>query len=69
MLIHAEQPVNWDADLQASFTLPNNALRIEAQARIAWHDKDGNLGIRFLKIAQRQRRTLELWLAQQFLAN
>ena len=69
MLVRAEQSINWDADLQVSFTLPNNASLIKAQARIAWHDKDGNLGIRFLKMAPRQQRMLELWLAQQFLAN
>jgi len=69
MLLHTEQTVECESVFQVSFTLPNIASQIKAQAEVAWHDKDGNLGIRFVKMAARQRRTLELWLAQQFLAN
>jgi PilZ domain len=69
MLIHAEQPVDSSAALQLSFALPGARSELKAQARVAWHDDRGNFGIRFVKIAARQQRTLELWLAQQFLAN
>jgi PilZ domain-containing protein len=69
MLIRSEQAIETDSDFQVSFTLPNNATTLRAQATVAWQDRAGNLGIRFAKIAPRQQRTLELWLAQQFLAN
>ena len=69
MLIHTSQCVDCESELQVSFTLPNTASQIKAQAKIAWQDQDGNLGIHFVKIAQRQQRALELWLAQQFLSN
>lgn len=69
MLLHVEQPVDADASLQLSFKLPGTPSDLKAQARVAWHDDQGNLGIQFVKIAARQQRTLDLWLAQQFLSN
>lgn len=68
MLVQMEQPLDAN-DFQVSFKLPNNTPELKAQATVAWQDKAGNVGVRFVKIAPRQQRTLELWLAQQFLAN
>ena len=69
MLLRVEQSVDADASLQLSFKLPGTPSDLKAQARVAWHDDKGNLGIQFVKIAARQRRMLDLWLAQQFLSN
>lgn len=69
MLLHTAQSIEGDAEFQVSFNLPNSVVELKAQARVAWQDKAGNLGIRFVKITPRQQRTLEVWLAQQFLAN
>jgi PilZ domain len=69
MLIHTEANVDASAELHVAFTLPNNATELRTQARLAWQDKAGNLAIRFVKMASRQQRTLELWLAEQFLEN
>jgi len=69
MLIHTEANVDASADLQVSFTLPNNPAELRTQARIAWQDKAGSLAIRFVKMDPRQQRNLKLWLAQQFLEN
>jgi len=69
MLVHAPQPVDASAALQVSFKLPGTGSELKAQAKVAWHDDGGNFGIRFVKMAIKQERTLELWLAQQFLAN
>ena len=41
----------------------------KARAEIAWQDKRGNVGIRFVKLAPRVQRVLQLWLAQQYFAN
>jgi hypothetical protein len=42
---------------------------LKTKAEIVWQDKRGNMGIRFVKLATRQQRTLQLWLAQQYFAN
>lgn len=55
--------------LQVSFELPGARKGLKAKAEIAWKDRRGNLGIRFVKLAPQQQRTLQLWLAQQYFAN
>jgi PilZ domain len=69
MLIHTDHSIDAEAPLQVSFALPGAGSELKAQAKVAWQDKSGNLGIQFVKMAAKQQRTLELWLAQQFLAN
>jgi CheY-like chemotaxis protein len=69
MQIHTDDSVETAKPLQVSFELPGARSSLKAQAEIAWRDKRGNLGIRFVKIAPRQQRTLQLWLAQQYFAN
>jgi len=55
--------------LQVSFDLPGARSALKAHAEVVWQDKRGNLGVRFLRVARPQQRTLQLWLAQQFLTN
>jgi hypothetical protein len=69
MQIHTSDPVEAAKALQVSFELPGARSGLKARAEIAWQDKRGNLGIRFVKLAPRQQRTLQLWLAQQYFAN
>jgi hypothetical protein len=69
MLIQTEHTVDAAAALQVSFALPGARAALKTQAKVAWQDKGGNLGIQFVKLAPKQQRTLDLWLAQQFLAN
>jgi PilZ domain-containing protein len=69
MQIHTDQPIDAAAALQISCELPGARSGLKARAEIVWQDKQGNMGIRFVKVAQPQQRTLQLWLAQQFLAN
>jgi len=61
--IDALQPV------QVCFDLPGTKSGLKAHAEVVWQDQSGNLGIRFVKVASAQKRTLQLWLAQQFLGN
>jgi len=49
--------------------LPGARSALKASAEIAWQDQRGNLGIRFVKLAPQQQRTLQLWVAQQYFAN
>jgi CheY-like chemotaxis protein len=58
------------SDLQrASFSLPGTDCEVKADVEVAWSDRRGNVGIRFVKIAEQMQNTLRLWLAQQYFAN
>jgi hypothetical protein len=69
MQIHTHESVEATKSMQVSFELPGARSVLKARAEIAWQDKRGNLGIRFVKLARQQQRTLQLWLAQQYFAN
>lgn len=69
MQIRTHDPIATEKPLQVSFQLPGARAGLKARAEIAWQDKRGNMGIRFVKLAQKQQRTLQLWLAQQYFAN
>jgi DNA-binding NarL/FixJ family response regulator len=69
MQIHTHESVEATKSMQVSFELPGARSVLKARAEIAWQDKRGNLGIRFVKLARQQQRTLRLWLAQQYFAN
>jgi len=36
---------------------------------VAWSDKQGNVGVRFVNMTSEMKDTLRLWLAQQYFAN
>jgi len=68
MRIYTDQPLDTDA-LQISCELPGTGSSLDAQAQVVWHDDSGNIGVRFVKVAPQHQKALQLWLAQQFLAN
>ena len=69
MQIHTSDPLETAKSLHVSFELPGARSGLKAKAEIAWQDKRGNMGIRFVKLLPQQQRTLQLWLAQQYFAN
>jgi len=69
MQLHVDTPAEAPKSLEVSFQLPGARAGLKAKAEIVWQDKRGNIGIRFMKLAARQQRTLQLWLAQQYFAN
>ncbi len=69
MQIITDAAIDSAAELQVSFALPGSKSSLKAKAEIVWQDQRGNLGVRFLKVPTTQQRALQLWLAQQFLAN
>jgi len=69
MQIHTKDPVEAAKAMQVSFELPGARSSLKARAEIAWQDQRGNMGVRFVKLARQQQRTLQLWLAQQYFAN
>jgi CheY-like chemotaxis protein len=69
LLVHTGQELNAKSPLQVSFTLPGARSALTIHAQVAWQDKGGNAGIRFTRVAPDSQQMLEVWLAQQFLAN
>jgi CheY-like chemotaxis protein len=67
--VYSDELFETSKPLQVSFELPGSKHAMRAQAQVAWRDGRGNLGIRFLKVAPRLQRVLQLWLAQQYFAN
>jgi hypothetical protein len=49
-----------------NFTLPGTRLAMKFQGEVAWKDKQGNAGIRFVEAAPAIRRELQLWLERQY---
>lgn len=69
MQVRTDAPVEAKKGLRVSFELPGAKFQLKAQAEVAWQDKRGNMGVRFIKLAPRLQKTLQLWLAQQYFAN
>jgi len=69
MQVHTDHFIDADTVMQVSFELPGARAALKAHAEVVWHDKSGNFGMKFTKVARPEQRTLQLWLAQQFLAN
>jgi len=68
MRIYSDQPLDGEA-LEISCELPGSESSLDAQAQVVWHDDSGNIGVRFVKVPSQHQKALQLWLAQQFLAN
>jgi CheY-like chemotaxis protein len=64
--IIADRPLSFEEDVQLNFALPHTKTTVKAEGKVAWSDKQGNVGIRFLQIENRLQRTLELWVEQRY---
>lgn len=69
MLIRTRDSFADAAGLQVSFQLPGASSNLKARAEVVWRDQRGHHGMRFLQVPEAQQRTLQLWLAQDFLTN
>src|ERR1700733_10598606 len=63
--VSTDAPLGSIKPLQVSFELPGAKSVLKAQGQVAWHDKLGNVGIRFVDLTAPQRHVLQVWLAQQ----
>ena len=54
---------------RVAFELPGTKCGMKAEVEVAWSDKRGNVGIRFVNMTPEMKNTLRLWLAQQYFAN
>lgn len=55
--------------LRMNFSLPGTDLCVKALGKVAWTDKQGNAGIRFVQISRRTKRDLQLWLEREYFAS
>ncbi len=53
--------------VRINFALPGTKLSVNLKGEVAWTDKQGNAGIRFVVTDGRVKRDLQLWLEQQYL--
>jgi len=67
--IRLYRPVTLPGPVRVSFQLPESKVQLKLQGEVAWIDKMGNAGIRFLDMSPDVKRDLKLWLAQQYLAH
>jgi c-di-GMP-binding flagellar brake protein YcgR len=68
MRIYSDQPIDAEG-LQIRWEIPGAQSELNAQAEVVWHDDNGHVGVRFVKVPPQHQKALQLWLAQQFLAN
>jgi CheY-like chemotaxis protein len=54
---------------RVAFELPGTKCGMKAEVEVAWSDKQGNVGVRFVNMTAEMKDTLRLWLAQQYFAN
>jgi CheY-like chemotaxis protein len=54
---------------RVAFELPGTKCGMKAEVEVAWSDKQGNVGVRFVNMTSEMKDTLRLWLAQQYFAN
>jgi len=66
--VRLQQPHEMASPVKVSFVLPSTRLSMKFVAEVAWKDKQGNAGIRFVDAAPRTRRELRLWLERQYFA-
>jgi len=66
--IRLSHPLSLPSPLRVSFQLPASKVALKLEGELAWTDKMGNAGIRFLDMSPAVKRDLQLWLAQQYLS-
>ncbi|HYA24515.1 MAG TPA: PilZ domain-containing protein [Terriglobales bacterium] len=66
--IHTDQAIALPSTVHVSFGLPGTNLKLSAHGEIVWR-KEGDAGIRFVKLTGRKTRDLQLWLAKQYLTH
>lgn len=69
MGILAPFPLESGEPVKINFKLPNGECKVQAEGELAWADKTGHAGIRFLDIPPALRRRLQLWVEKRYFAN
>ena len=64
--VRLQKPQHTTGRVNVNFTLPGTKLAMKFLGEVAWKDKQGNAGIRFVEAAPRMKRNLQLWLERQY---
>jgi hypothetical protein len=67
--IHTGQSLPPGGTVEVKFELPGAKLSMRFQGEVAWSDKRGNAGIRFLESRSGAKRDLQIWIERQYLSN
>lgn len=55
--------------VKINFDLPDAGCAVHARGELAWTDKNGHAGIRFLEVPASLQRSIQLWLERQYFAH
>jgi hypothetical protein len=64
--VRLQRPEQTIGKVNVNFTLPGTRVAMKFQGQLAWKDKQGNAGIRFVEAAPTMKRQLQLWLERQY---
>ncbi len=64
--IISDQPLSFSEAIKLTFSLPKVTASIQAAGQVAWADRQGNAGIRFMQIEPQVQKQLQLWVEQRF---
>jgi c-di-GMP-binding flagellar brake protein YcgR len=62
MAVRLSEPATGQQSLRARFTLPGLRDALDVQGQIAWVDKNGRAGIRFLRVSSELHNQIKEWL-------
>jgi CheY-like chemotaxis protein len=60
--VRVSEPIDEDEIIQVRFTLPGCATCLQARGEIAWADREGNMGIKFIGMSTECSNVLAYWL-------
>jgi hypothetical protein len=64
--VRLEDPQLNPGQVDVDFTLPGTRIAFKFCGQVAWKDKQGNAGIRFVEAAPEMKRELQLWLERRY---
>jgi DNA-binding response OmpR family regulator len=64
--IHLQRSLEMAGAVQVCFQLPGMGRAVKARGEVAWTDRGGNAGIRFVQISRRLQRSVQLWLEKHY---
>src|SRR5947209_12241402 len=67
--IRAPRTLAATGPVKVSFAQPGTKLSMKFQGEVAWTDKQGDAGIRFVEMESGMKRDLQLWLEQRYLTD
>lgn len=65
MLLETVDPIPAGSRLEIRFDLPGKRTPVEARGEVAWSDRQGRAGVRFLEILQMSRLQYRRWLEEK----